>query len=961
MKKTFKQFDIEKKSWDLYLESKGYKKIKKKKDCGCQHEDYSQHFSQRSFLDYLSEATNFHQSWKQQGEKIHRRAQEIEQPGEHLESPDSLRDHFQNKLLTDLNPDHHAWVLTRYRTGGINRLEDVPSRVIPSIKKFNELKEKGEAGQVKLSHFPTLGKLEDYVEARSAGKQTSAERFSGADHHVEEENEHWKVIIPKNHQAACKFGSGTRWCTSSLEDNYFDHYNSKGPLRIMIPKNPAYKGEKYQWHAGTNQLMNEKDDSVDFKNIMHGHRPWEYHDPDNKERSLPKISAAFAYARDAIGGKDYPIDTSIDASLKSRQLQTLEHLDVHPDVKKYAFKHKLNRHEHLLTDVHFDEMAHSGTEQSYDYLRDKDKLTPHRRAAFLHNSDDLSHSTIGDIIHHGDEKLPEHSITEYLTKLTRKKKEKESGQEITSPENRVSAMGIPHLITGSSLTDHHISQMVENNLIEGGDLFNAMVTRGELNEKHKEFGNQKDLERIKTIDKVVPATLNKPNWYFKNNFYREANTQKSNISHVTDAISPETLHKDYHRHFSISSSLDFRSLRGLMGIVASKHLDHITNASIKDVESTPADEVTQRFHKGHYDHPILRSITDDYTNRIVHSVRSPDEKTDPSKLIQDSASISYGLSKQNVSDIVHAAADSHNIFTKKYQSTKTDNEADDFSLKTFRSGSSENIVNNLLKFGSSNKLTPEHGKRLMGMLEDRALMLGHDAKLDGDKAHFIDPTGHANNMLTSNSIRDFHKQSNEIMRVTGLGKDEKYLSSLLDHPSTLMQSMAGNAAGNIRKKYLFTLPDTREKYNDVSPELRQKILTHKNPIVRLNYLKSRVGDELTTFGQGGHIGHPEGQHEILDLAHAAMSDPNPMIRDKFFTGARQVAKNIMHRTPKIGQKFNPKDHATPEVLDKAKGLLDKVNTHGDTIMGHLRTAGLDVPDNNVHKDIIEMENFINKQ
>ena len=382
MKKTFKQFNIEKKSWDTYLEEKGYKKAKKKKDCGCQNEDLDHHADSASFLDYLMEATSFEQSWKQQGEKVLQRvkaehsANPLDLDPTHMESEESLGKHFQDTVLKDLHPDHHAWVVTRYRKGGIPRLEDISSRTIPAINKFNDLKSRGETGQVKISHFPTLGRLEDYVEARSAGKKTSAERFSGADHHVEEENENWKVIIPKNEQAACKFGSGTRWCTASSEDNYFDHYSKMGPLRIMTPKAPAYKGEKYQWHAGTNQLMNEKDEPVSFGNVIHGHQPWETHNPNMEARSLPKISGAFAYAKEGIAGKDYPIDKSTDAMMSSRQLQTLAHLDVHPDVKKYAFEHRLDRHEHLLSDVHFDEMAHSGTTEAYEFLREKGKLTP---------------------------------------------------------------------------------------------------------------------------------------------------------------------------------------------------------------------------------------------------------------------------------------------------------------------------------------------------------------------------------------------------------------------------------------------------------------------------------------------------------------------------------------------------------------------------------------------------------
>ena len=42
----------------------------------------------------------------------------------------------------------------------------------------------------------------------------------------------------------------------------FTRYYDKGPLYIIIPKQPKYNGEKYQFHFATNSFMNEKDQSI---------------------------------------------------------------------------------------------------------------------------------------------------------------------------------------------------------------------------------------------------------------------------------------------------------------------------------------------------------------------------------------------------------------------------------------------------------------------------------------------------------------------------------------------------------------------------------------------------------------------------------------------------------------------------------------------------------------------------
>ena len=51
MKRTFKQFNIEQKSWNTYLEGKGYTKKKKDESCGCQHENIE--LDKFSFIDYF--------------------------------------------------------------------------------------------------------------------------------------------------------------------------------------------------------------------------------------------------------------------------------------------------------------------------------------------------------------------------------------------------------------------------------------------------------------------------------------------------------------------------------------------------------------------------------------------------------------------------------------------------------------------------------------------------------------------------------------------------------------------------------------------------------------------------------------------------------------------------------------------------------------------------------------------
>ncbi len=86
------------------------------------------------------------------------------------------------------------------------------------------------------------------------------------------------VVIPENEAAACKYGAGTRWCTAATRgENYFNHYNSEGPLYIIIPKKPEYPGEKYQLHFDSLQFMNKDDNSINLEKLLqkyHGLREY---------------------------------------------------------------------------------------------------------------------------------------------------------------------------------------------------------------------------------------------------------------------------------------------------------------------------------------------------------------------------------------------------------------------------------------------------------------------------------------------------------------------------------------------------------------------------------------------------------------------------------------------------------------------------------------------------------------
>ena len=171
------------------------------------------------------------------------------------------------------------WVTEHYIKGNIARFEDLGSRVMPALDSYSKLLNmkvlnRGVAGQPwtdesDLNNYCGLtgcvtkrGKkigLEDLIEKYPlVSEQNSATSPDGLIY----DGETIRIYNPKTEAEAKYYGRGSRWCTAAKKDNMFARYNADGPLFIVVPKRPRYKGEKYQLHVQTAQYMNEKDEEV---------------------------------------------------------------------------------------------------------------------------------------------------------------------------------------------------------------------------------------------------------------------------------------------------------------------------------------------------------------------------------------------------------------------------------------------------------------------------------------------------------------------------------------------------------------------------------------------------------------------------------------------------------------------------------------------------------------------------
>ena len=152
---------------------------------------------------------------------------------------------------------YSEWMLRQFSPipGEINRLIDVVNRFDKSINRIShEFIRKGidqfesQIGMdIPLKDIDTIlrspkdinsyagvGILNAILNQIESKKTKREEKLVGAEKIYEDEN--FLVVLPKTAEGSCHYGSGTRWCVASRDDNQFNNYSRRGTLYYIIFK-----------------------------------------------------------------------------------------------------------------------------------------------------------------------------------------------------------------------------------------------------------------------------------------------------------------------------------------------------------------------------------------------------------------------------------------------------------------------------------------------------------------------------------------------------------------------------------------------------------------------------------------------------------------------------------------------------------------------------------------------------
>lgn len=182
-------------------------------------------------------------------------------------------DRYVNDILSRLesadptkNKEYVQALAKLYSNGGL-KMEDVTSTLADYLTKFHKLKQKKiiPAPRNDFMRYSSVGDFMSVVDEYPEPEDNKNVDKGSSDVYYEDQD--LRILVPKDREAACYYGKGTKWCTAATNNNMYDYYAKKEQLYIILLKKPKHTGEKYQFHFATKQFMDESDRRIDLYSL----------------------------------------------------------------------------------------------------------------------------------------------------------------------------------------------------------------------------------------------------------------------------------------------------------------------------------------------------------------------------------------------------------------------------------------------------------------------------------------------------------------------------------------------------------------------------------------------------------------------------------------------------------------------------------------------------------------------
>ena len=209
--------------------------------------------------------------------------------------------------LQDFNHKYTDWVLKHLlEYADVIEVAEIAVRLVKDFDKYQKNLEKKDINQ-----YLSIEELEKVLESFK-GKEKEKELENQTEKIYEDDN--FLVLVPKTIEASCKYGSGTKWCTTVKGADHFQRYTrGKQGLYYIIRKKGKQTEPHYKVAVHFNDIGSEKwwdakdrpmtDSSIElFKEYFP--QLWEAiskHYEENKKISLKDLDRIFEVKDQSVG------------------------------------------------------------------------------------------------------------------------------------------------------------------------------------------------------------------------------------------------------------------------------------------------------------------------------------------------------------------------------------------------------------------------------------------------------------------------------------------------------------------------------------------------------------------------------------------------------------------------------------------------------------------------------------
>ena len=163
------------------------------------------------------------------------------------------------------NKAYGTWLAAAYARAGF-LWEDL-SKATETLDLFQRWRRRLPAEQRDVGRYATLADLwaavEPFKDSDAPVSENDAERRERdavyAETRIIHQDADILIVSPQTERAAKWWGRGTRWCTSAENNNRFESYHKNGDLVVIVAGQ-----RKWQFHAWSNMICNEKDQKRDI-------------------------------------------------------------------------------------------------------------------------------------------------------------------------------------------------------------------------------------------------------------------------------------------------------------------------------------------------------------------------------------------------------------------------------------------------------------------------------------------------------------------------------------------------------------------------------------------------------------------------------------------------------------------------------------------------------------------------